>query len=94
MIESEASLVAAVEPVVVGAVSSPASASAGDVTAANTPKMHDDLMDKLREYNLGHVASNLTQNGFISVKRVRRMTERDVTALALSPGDEIEFEEV
>ena len=87
-------IVAAVEPVVVGAASSSASTAAGGATTATTPKMQDDLMQKLREYDLGHVATNLIQNGFINVKRVRKMTEKHVVALALSPGDAMEFEEM
>ena len=51
-------------------------------------------MVKLREYNLEHIASNLVETGFISVKRLVRIQPDDVESLTLSRGDKIEFEEM
>ena len=56
--------------------------------------IQDQLIVKLHEYDLGHIATTLIENGFISVRRVVKMQPRDVVALALSRGDEVEFEEM
>ena len=62
--------------------------------AAGGVAIEDALMVKLREYDLEHIASNLVEKGFFSVKRMVRIQPSHVATLGLSAGDEIEFEEM
>ena len=63
-------------------------------TSTTSVTIQDQLMIKLQEYSLVHISSNLLETGFFNVKRVARMQPNHVAMLALSPGDEIEFEEM
>ena len=63
-------------------------------TSTTAVTIQDQLMIKLHEYSLVHISSNLLETGFFNVKRVARMQPNHVAMLALSPGDEIEFEEM
>ena len=61
---------------------------------AREVEMEHELLEKLREFHLTHVASDLKRDGFFTVQRVRKMKSDAVAALALSPGDAMAFEEM
>ena len=62
--------------------------------ATGVGAIEDELMVKLREYNLEHIAPTFASNGFRTMKRVQSMDHDDVKELNLPRGDAKDFEEM